>query len=199
MVRNGTTAADLHRSNEIAKRTRNSPPRRLTVGRAPAVLSLQRGLLRPRARRRRRADGARGGRRVPATRRHAGPRGGDGAGGARVAAGPPPRPGRARHHAARVPTGWRSCAASAPAGDIPVILLTARDRGARPCRSGLELGADDYVVKPFSPRELAARVRTVLRRSRPAGRRRATRARLRRAAHRPADARGHRRRPAGRR
>jgi DNA-binding response OmpR family regulator len=49
-------------------------------------------------------------------------------------------------------------------GDIPVILLTARasevDRIV-----GLEVGADDYVVKPFSPRELAARVRTVLRRA----------------------------------
>ncbi len=49
-------------------------------------------------------------------------------------------------------------------GDIPVILLTAR--AEEPDRVlGLELGADDYVVKPFSPRELAARVRTVLRRS----------------------------------
>jgi DNA-binding response OmpR family regulator len=49
-------------------------------------------------------------------------------------------------------------------GDLPVIVLTARaeesDRVA-----GLELGADDYVVKPFSPRELVARVRTVLRRA----------------------------------
>jgi DNA-binding response OmpR family regulator len=48
--------------------------------------------------------------------------------------------------------------------DVPVIMLTAlaeeRDRVA-----GLELGADDYVVKPFSPRELAARVNGVLRRS----------------------------------
>ena len=53
---------------------------------------------------------------------------------------------------------------------IPVILLTARaeeeDRIA-----GLELGADDYVVKPFSPRELVARVKSVLRRTRPAGHR----------------------------
>jgi DNA-binding response OmpR family regulator len=50
-------------------------------------------------------------------------------------------------------------------GDVPVILLTARaDEVDRII--GLELGADDYVVKPFSPRELAARVRTVLRRSR---------------------------------
>ena len=48
--------------------------------------------------------------------------------------------------------------------DVPVILLTAlgdeKDRVA-----GLELGADDYVVKPFSPREVAARVKSVLRRS----------------------------------
>ena len=51
-------------------------------------------------------------------------------------------------------------------GDMPVIMLTARaeesDRVA-----GLELGADDYVVKPFSPRELAARVNGVLRRAAP--------------------------------
>jgi DNA-binding response OmpR family regulator len=50
------------------------------------------------------------------------------------------------------------------ASDVPVIMLTARaeesDRVA-----GLELGADDYVVKPFSPRELAARVNGVLRRT----------------------------------
>jgi len=48
--------------------------------------------------------------------------------------------------------------------EVPVILLTAlgdeKDRVA-----GLELGADDYVVKPFSPREVAARVKSVLRRS----------------------------------
>jgi DNA-binding response OmpR family regulator len=51
------------------------------------------------------------------------------------------------------------------AGETPVILLTARsDETDRVV--GLELGADDYVVKPFSPRELAARVRSVLRRSR---------------------------------
>ncbi len=51
---------------------------------------------------------------------------------------------------------------------LPVILLTARvDESDRIV--GLELGADDYVTKPFSPRELAVRVRTVLRRSIPAG------------------------------
>lgn len=50
------------------------------------------------------------------------------------------------------------------ASEVPVILLTARaDEVDR--INGLELGADDYVVKPFSPRELAARVRTVLRRT----------------------------------
>jgi DNA-binding response OmpR family regulator len=48
--------------------------------------------------------------------------------------------------------------------NLPVILLTARGEEADRI-VGLELGADDYVTKPFSPRELAARVRTVLRRS----------------------------------
>src|SRR6266496_2864617 len=51
--------------------------------------------------------------------------------------------------------------------DLPVIMLTARGEEADRI-VGLELGADDYVTKPFSPRELAARVRTVLRRSGPA-------------------------------
>jgi DNA-binding response OmpR family regulator len=51
-------------------------------------------------------------------------------------------------------------------GDLPVILLTARGEEADRI-VGLELGADDYVTKPFSPRELTARVRTVLRRSAP--------------------------------
>jgi DNA-binding response OmpR family regulator len=50
---------------------------------------------------------------------------------------------------------------------VPVIMLTAR--GEESDRIvGLELGADDYVTKPFSPRELTARVRTVLRRAAPA-------------------------------
>jgi DNA-binding response OmpR family regulator len=47
---------------------------------------------------------------------------------------------------------------------VPIVMLTARDE--EPDRvSGLELGADDYVTKPFSPRELLARVRAVLRRA----------------------------------
>ncbi len=50
-------------------------------------------------------------------------------------------------------------------GDLPVIMLTART-GESDRVAGLDLGADDYVVKSFSPRELAARVRSVLRRVR---------------------------------
>jgi two-component system, OmpR family, alkaline phosphatase synthesis response regulator PhoP len=48
-------------------------------------------------------------------------------------------------------------------GDLPIIILTARDDETDKL-IGLELGADDYVTKPFSPRELVARVRAVLRR-----------------------------------
>lgn len=48
-------------------------------------------------------------------------------------------------------------------GDLPIIMLTARDDETDRI-IGLELGADDYVTKPFSPRELVARVRAVLRR-----------------------------------
>jgi len=52
---------------------------------------------------------------------------------------------------------------------VPIIMLTARDREEDKIR-GLELGADDYVTKPFSPREVVARVRAVLRRNRHEGR-----------------------------
>ncbi len=48
--------------------------------------------------------------------------------------------------------------------DIPIIMLTARDSEIDKV-VGLEIGADDYVTKPFSPRELVARVKAVLRRS----------------------------------
>lgn len=51
-----------------------------------------------------------------------------------------------------------------PALDVPVIMLTARGREADRI-SGLELGADDYVTKPFSPAELVSRVKAVLRRA----------------------------------
>jgi len=60
--------------------------------------------------------------------------------------------------------GLDVCRAMRRDSDVPIIMLTARleetDR-----LIGLELGADDYVVKPFSPREIVARVRAVLRRS----------------------------------
>ncbi len=60
--------------------------------------------------------------------------------------------------------GWEVCRELRRASDIPVIMLTAR--GDEIDRiSGLTLGADDYVVKPFSPRELVARVKAVLRRT----------------------------------
>src|SRR5688500_3976790 len=51
--------------------------------------------------------------------------------------------------------------------DVPIIMLTARDDEIDRV-VGLELGADDYVVKPFSVRELLARIRNVLRRFQPA-------------------------------
>ncbi|AZG14348.1 two-component system response regulator CreB [Cupriavidus pauculus] len=64
-------------------------------------------------------------------------------------------------------SGFEVCRTLRTFSDVPVIFLTARheeiDRIV-----GLEIGADDYVVKPFSPRELAARVRVILRRARPA-------------------------------
>jgi two-component system OmpR family response regulator len=49
-------------------------------------------------------------------------------------------------------------------GDMPIILLTARSEETDRI-VGLEMGADDYVVKPFSPRELVARIKTILRRA----------------------------------
>jgi DNA-binding response OmpR family regulator len=52
--------------------------------------------------------------------------------------------------------------------DTPILMLTAR-QGEEERIAGLELGADDYLVKPFSPRELVSRVRAILRRSQPRG------------------------------
>ena len=52
------------------------------------------------------------------------------------------------------------------ARDVPIIMLTARGEESDRVR-GLDSGADDYITKPFSPRELMARVRAVLRRSQP--------------------------------
>jgi two-component system catabolic regulation response regulator CreB len=60
-------------------------------------------------------------------------------------------------------TGFEVCRQLRDFSDVPVIFLTARDNEIDRV-VGLELGADDYVVKPFSPRELVARVRARLRR-----------------------------------
>jgi two-component system alkaline phosphatase synthesis response regulator PhoP len=59
--------------------------------------------------------------------------------------------------------GWDVCRALRKESDVPIIMLTARVEETDKL-VGLELGADDYVTKPFSPRELVARVRSVLRR-----------------------------------
>ncbi len=57
------------------------------------------------------------------------------------------------------------CRAVREASDVPVIMLTAKS-GEEDRIKGLGIGADDYVVKPFSPRELVARVKALLRRTR---------------------------------
>src|SRR5271155_2758951 len=53
------------------------------------------------------------------------------------------------------------------AGSVPILMLTAK-AGEEDRIAGLELGADDYVTKPFSPRELVLRVQAILRRNAPA-------------------------------
>ncbi|KJK25580.1 transcriptional regulator [Burkholderiaceae bacterium 16] len=60
--------------------------------------------------------------------------------------------------------GFEVCRTLRTFSDVPVIFLTARNEEIDRI-VGLEIGADDYVVKPFSPRELAARVRVILRRT----------------------------------
>jgi DNA-binding response OmpR family regulator len=64
--------------------------------------------------------------------------------------------------------GWEVCRqvrSGRAAPDLPIIMLTARDDDVDKI-VGLELGADDYVTKPFNPRELVARVKAILRRTR---------------------------------
>jgi DNA-binding response OmpR family regulator len=60
-------------------------------------------------------------------------------------------------------SGFDVCRRIREVSDVPIIMLTARDAEADRVR-GLDLGADDYVTKPFSLRELASRVRSILRR-----------------------------------
>ena len=69
--------------------------------------------------------------------------------------------------------GWEICRALRKASEVPVLMLTAREEEVDRV-AGLAMGADDYVVKPFSPRELVERVKAILRRSRPVSIRQAT-------------------------
>jgi len=59
--------------------------------------------------------------------------------------------------------GWEVCRRVRGESDVPIIMLTARNDDVDKI-VGLEMGADDYLTKPFNPRELLARVRAVLRR-----------------------------------
>jgi DNA-binding response OmpR family regulator len=59
--------------------------------------------------------------------------------------------------------GWEVCRIIRRTSDVPILMLTAREDEVDRI-SGLTMGADDYVVKPFSPRELVARVKAILRR-----------------------------------
>ena len=63
--------------------------------------------------------------------------------------------------------GFEACRRIRAGSDVPVLMLTARGQDEDRI-VGLELGADDYLPKPFNPRELLARLRAVLRRRRPA-------------------------------
>lgn len=63
--------------------------------------------------------------------------------------------------------GWEICRILRSSSDVPILILTAREEEMDRVL-GLSLGADDYVVKPFSPRELVARVKAILRRTRSA-------------------------------
>lgn len=62
--------------------------------------------------------------------------------------------------------GWQVCRQVRAGSDLPILMLTARDDDVDKI-VGLELGADDYMTKPFNPRELVARVKAILRRSEP--------------------------------
>jgi two-component system OmpR family response regulator len=61
-------------------------------------------------------------------------------------------------------SGWDVCRTLRAKSNVPIIMLTARDEDTDKI-VGLELGADDYVTKPFNPKELVSRVRAVLRRA----------------------------------
>lgn len=60
--------------------------------------------------------------------------------------------------------GWEVCRRLRAQGHLPILMLTARDDDIDKI-VGLEMGADDYLTKPFNPREMVARVRAILRRA----------------------------------
>jgi len=60
--------------------------------------------------------------------------------------------------------GWEVCRRVRAKSDMPILMLTARDDDVDKI-VGLEIGADDYLTKPFNPRELIARIKSILRRS----------------------------------
>ncbi len=62
--------------------------------------------------------------------------------------------------------GWEVCKRIRAESDLPILMLTARDEDIDKI-VGLELGADDYLTKPFNPRELIARIKAILRRTEP--------------------------------
>ena len=64
--------------------------------------------------------------------------------------------------------GFEVCRRIRRLGDVPIVMVTARS-DSHDVVAGLEAGADDYLRKPFDPKELSARVRALLRRSRPSG------------------------------
>jgi len=89
---------------------------------------------------------------------------------------PPRAPGSARWTAADVVLidimlpgvdGFDVCRSLRRSSDVPIIMVTARD-DTHDVVAGLEAGADDYLTKPFAPKELSARIRALLRRSRAA-------------------------------
>jgi DNA-binding response OmpR family regulator len=62
--------------------------------------------------------------------------------------------------------GFELCRAIRRASDVPIVMVTAR-ADTHDVVAGLEAGADDYLTKPFAPKELSARIRALLRRARP--------------------------------
>src|SRR6476660_9574488 len=63
--------------------------------------------------------------------------------------------------------GFEVCRSIRRSSDVPIVMVTART-DTHDVVAGLEAGADDYVTKPFQPKELSARIRALLRRARPA-------------------------------